>query len=623
MYVYCRMRFLPSRSFSSLGVAATLAVGLTVLGVLQYRWTAEASNAEGERLQATMQTAMNQFREDLHRELASVCSAFEIQEAGGIELAAEVYAHRYNQWERSTAHAGLVSDLFLLQAEDERRARLFHLNTSSAQWEAIDCPPRFSSLCTRLSLQPAELVSAQSRRGLPFMWTLEGRVPALIHARFRTSRPRDTAPPSAPRLVGYVVIKLSRSFLEKELLPELAQRYFGGPHGLVYQVAVVSGADPQAALYQSAPVPLKQMLSSPDGVINLFGPRHRHALGVRLVSGARGGDRYGRNGARFRAFRFAPGENLLPLPRGPGFSVIVAGSDRGQWKLAVKRRSGSLGEAVANLRRRNMAVSFGVLLALAVSLAMMVVWTERARKLAKLQLDFVAGVSHEFRTPLAVICSAAENLADGVTVAEQQMKQYGILIREQGRRLSEMVEQILLFARQGKGGRRYEFRPVSINKVIEAALAESAPMIEGAGFTVEKHVEGNLASVVADARALTVCLRNLISNALKYGTASRWLGICAAAAAGGEDSEIRVTVEDRGPGIAADDLRHIFEPFYRGNAAVRGATHGTGLGLSLAKDIAEAMGGRLSVRSSPGQGSSFTLHLPVLRPGEGPSAEVA
>jgi signal transduction histidine kinase len=254
---------------------------------------------------------------------------------------------------------------------------------------------------------------------------------------------------------------------------------------------------------------------------------------------------------------------------------------------------------------------------------MLVVWTERARKLAKLQLDFVAGVSHEFRTPLAVICSAAENLADGVIDAEQQMKQYGTLIREQGRRLAEMVEQILLFAGQQKGSRRYEFRPVSMNEVIDAVLAESAPMIEAAGFTVEKHVEGNLAPVMADTGALTVCMRNLISNALKYGVANRWMGICAATGAGGEESEIQVTVEDRGPGIEADDLRHIFEPFYRGNAGATVQTYGTGLGLSLAKDIAEAMGGRLSVRSAPGQGSSFTLHLPVLRSLGGSSAEAA
>jgi len=617
------MRFLPLRSFSSLGVTATLAVVLTVLGVLQYRWSTEVSDRERERLQATLQTAMNQFREDLHQELASVCAAFEIQETGGFELVASSYAQRYDSWERSATHAGLVAGLFLWRAGAERRARLFQLDPSSAQFESVGCPSRFGDLCTTLQLQPSEPSNPPGRRGLPFMWTLEGQIPALIHPLFRNSPFRGTTQPPAPRLIGYIVIELSRSFLEKELFPELAQRYFGGPSGLVYQVAVISGADPDAALYQSAPVPVKQMLSSSDGVIELFGPRHRHALGVRPVRGAGGVGRYGGNRVRSRAFLFAPGENPLPLPRGLSSSVIVPRGDTGQWKLAVKHRSGSVGEAVASLRRRNMALSFGVLLVLAVSSAMLVVWTERARKLAKLQLDFVAGVSHEFRTPLAVICSAAENLADGVIVAEQQMKQYGTLIREQGRRLAEMVEQILLFAGQEKGSRRYEFRPVSMNEVIDAVLAESAPLIEAAGFTVEKHVEGNLAPVMADTGALAVCIRNLISNALKYGAANRWMGIWAATGAGGEESEIQVTVEDRGPGIEADDLHHIFEPFYRGNAGATVQTYGTGLGLSLAKDIAEAMGGRLSVRSAPGQGSSFTLHLPVFRSVGGPSAEAA
>ena len=101
---------------------------------------------------------------------------------------------------------------------------------------------------------------------------------------------------------------------------------------------------------------------------------------------------------------------------------------------------------VAADRRRNLLLSFGVLLLLAVSMALIIVSTQRARRLARLQMEFVAGVSHELRTPVAVICSAADNLAEGFVGAKDQVKEYGALIRNEGRRLAGMIEQILRFA---------------------------------------------------------------------------------------------------------------------------------------------------------------------------------
>ena len=101
---------------------------------------------------------------------------------------------------------------------------------------------------------------------------------------------------------------------------------------------------------------------------------------------------------------------------------------------------------VAADRRRNLLLSFGVLLVLAVSMALIIISAQRARRLARLQMEFVAGVSHELRTPVAVICSAADNLAEGFVGAKDQVKEYGALIRNEGRRLAGMIEQILRFA---------------------------------------------------------------------------------------------------------------------------------------------------------------------------------
>jgi signal transduction histidine kinase len=292
--------------------------------------------------------------------------------------------------------------------------------------------------------------------------------------------------------------------------------------------------------------------------------------------------------------------------------VVVERQEGGRWQLVVKHRSGSVEDAVAAGRRRNLAVSFGILLVLAVGMGMLVVWTGRAQRLAALQVEFVAGVSHELRTPLAVISSAADNLAAGVVEASGHVKQYGTLIGSEARRLSGMVEQILLFASGEARQRPYEIRPVDVREIVNRVLSGADGMIDEADFTVDKQIQPGLPPALADAGALTQCLQNLISNAVKYGRNRRWLGIRGKLVETDRGPVIEVRVEDKGMGIDREDLPHIFEPFYRGRAVRSAQIHGTGLGLSLAKRITEAMGGRLSVMSVPGSGSAFTLHFPAV-----------
>ncbi|MGH9453251.1 MAG: sensor histidine kinase, partial [Terriglobia bacterium] len=233
-----------------------------------------------------------------------------------------------------------------------------------------------------------------------------------------------------------------------------------------------------------------------------------------------------------------------------------------------------------------------------------------------LQMDFAAGVSHELRTPLAIICSAADNLAEGVVTSGPQVKYYGALIRNEGGRLSSMVDQILAFVAQESGRVRYDLQPLEIEGFIDQVLAESRTVIESSGLNLEKHIPPELPLVRADAVALAQCVQNLISNAVKYGADGGWIGVRAESRDTANGEEIQLTVADHGPGIAPPDLPHIFEPFYRGQIAAAIQARGTGIGLSLAKDIAEAMGGSLTVWSEPGKGSAFTLHIPAMDKGE-------
>jgi signal transduction histidine kinase len=240
-----------------------------------------------------------------------------------------------------------------------------------------------------------------------------------------------------------------------------------------------------------------------------------------------------------------------------------------------------------------------------------------ALKLAKLQMDFVASVSHELRTPLAVISASAQNIADGVVDEKEQLAKYGAVIRNHTRQLTELVNQILLFASTREGRTHYIMRPLTIEQLFESVLRNTHEVVQEAGFTVETHVEPGLPAVLADSSALSQCLQNLIGNAVKYGGSHPRIALRAVLHRS-EDArleEISISVEDHGIGIDGSDLPHIFEPFYRSPVVAAAQIHGTGLGLPLAKNIAEAMSGRITVVSKIGVGSVFTLHLPILKKG--------
>jgi signal transduction histidine kinase len=259
------------------------------------------------------------------------------------------------------------------------------------------------------------------------------------------------------------------------------------------------------------------------------------------------------------------------------------------------------------------ALGIAVVVLLVANAALVILFRRHTRRLAKLRMNFIAGVSHELRTPLAVISSAAENLADGVVERPEAVREYGELIKREGLRLGALVERILLFS-SVKDTPRRQPHVVEVGPVVEETLGGAASSIQSGGFTLEKSIDPELPRALADEEGIKRCLQNLIGNALKYGGESRWIGVRAMVSTESTGPEIQVIVSDRGMGIEPGDLPHVFEPFYRGLRAQAAQAYGTGLGLSLTKDIVQSMGGTISVESEVGKGSAFTLHLPIAWP---------
>lgn len=284
---------------------------------------------------------------------------------------------------------------------------------------------------------------------------------------------------------------------------------------------------------------------------------------------------------------------------------------RHAWTVLLRHRMGSLEASVQSNQRRNLFLSFGILLMLGVASVMIFASSQRARLLADRQMNFVTGVSHELRTPLTVIRSAADNLADGVVTGEDRTQKYGQLISREGKRLSDMVEQIMELAGIQSGKNEYQFQPLSPRKLIDRSLSGWRDTIASKAFTVSEKIDSDLPPINGDAKALELTISNLINNAIKYSNGNRWIEIAARVAQNGRGPELRISVADKGKGIASEELPHIFDQFYRGQEVQKAQIHGNGIGLSIVKSTIEAHGGRISVDSKPGQGSTFTLHFPI------------
>jgi signal transduction histidine kinase len=285
----------------------------------------------------------------------------------------------------------------------------------------------------------------------------------------------------------------------------------------------------------------------------------------------------------------------------------LLGSDSARWRLLLQHERGSLEAAVTTVRQRNLMVSFGILLLMGLSIALLALSSRRAQRLARQQMEFVASVSHELRTPVAVIRSAAENLSHGVVGDPDRVRRYGDVLQVEARRLGEMVERVLQFAGI-ESGRAVGRTPVVVASVVDAAIQST--MAAEPRLTIERHVASDLPPVSGDQEMLRSAVQNLLVNAAKYGGTDRWIGVRVESHGSGRSREVRVVVEDHGAGIGPADLPHIFEPFYRGADAVARQIQGSGLGLALVRRIAEAHGGRVTVVSRD-IGAVFTIHLPV------------
>ena len=564
-------------------LGGALALLLPVLAILQYRWISDLSLSEKERLERKVKESVSLFSREFNSELLRI-NTFLLAPIVTAEDSDE-YGPRYRRWATNNNQLRIVKAIYRASGGERGTDKLETYNAEADSWQQIAWPQTFHKMQDQAEWRPPPSEPPPGPRppGRPRDWFEAGVIAAAAPRLIVETDPElGSAIWSKAILRGWTIVELDRDYLEREYFPELTTRHFGEK----YRLRIASRVDTTNVIFQTFSSTNNEEFGYADATGSLFDIRPENP---------------GRFGPRPAIFRNSPHDGQPPP------------EPRGRWLISVRHKAGSIDQAAATVRNRNIAISLAILLLMGGTMALLLAATRQSQRLANQQMEFVASVSHELRTPLTVIRSAGENLADGLVTNDGQVRRYGALIRNEGRRLSEMVEQIMSFAGLEKGKTQFEFTSVDVNALIQRAVASCEATLKERGCRVEINAPEALPHVLADPNSLAHCLQNLLTNAAKYANDSGWIGITAKTSASSKGPQLEISVEDRGQGIRPEDLPHIFEPFYRGKKAVEDQIHGTGLGLSLVKRIMEAHSGGIDVQSIPGQGCTFTLRLPTVQ----------
>lgn len=615
------------RSFRSelwpLVFAGLLGCLLVVLAVLQQRWLNRVSEAETERVRTQIERGAAALAAEVNHELARL--AFDLMPHSQTRPSktpekdrTSAVATQLERWRLTTAQPDLVAKVWSIELHDHVTLALLD-EVSGTFVASPSWPTDLSDLQAPIEARtiwrpqldpriPALILPITA--GAPFMgdrlWvTSADRAEPTTSAPRSAAKPPPPEPPEPPQPPGFpfpgrvptflafatseqfsidrwLVIQLDRKALTEGLLRHLADRHLAN-RDLHLRVFDGEGRE----IWSQGPV--APVGATIEKAIELLGP-------LQIIR------------PTALPARFEPAD----FERQPLWLARQEPKAK-SWRLEIRHSAGSLEQAVARSRRNNLTLSTAILAILAASLLFLANNARSARRSARQQLELVAGITHELLTPLAALRSAGQNLEDGIVREPEKVGRYGRLIVDESQRLADLVQQALAFA--GLEGRSLRLVPITTgaHALVEGAIDELRPLIEKAQARVDLDAPEPDLLVRADPSATRRVLVNLIANALKYGHHQDELPRLEISIRDSDD-QVAIRVRDFGPGIDPLEAPKIFEPFFRGKEVVASAVGGAGLGLALARRLAEAGNGRLELEVGKGVGATFVLNLPKAEP---------
>jgi len=559
-----------------------VAVTLPLLGTLalnQFNWLQELQKREQIRIESNMLSSARALSKSLQEELFFLPSLLRIRQEDRSEIEA-ILGERFRFWQYYSLYPEMVKQLVLV---DERTGTYL-------EWRVDGFAQADNGPAIRAMLEADNFV------------------------KFADSRIADTASEIVLNISIYgtkenrnkVLCVLDKTIVYGKLIPALAEKHLKAADLYAYRILDTAAG---RVLYGADGTLPADAFNPPDLELPVFEQ-------IRLPSFQQPPD-FDMNRLPENAYKSFP--FIRDRTQNPSDAPEKEAADSRLLDclvLQIVNRDASLSSLAGKATAQNALISFGTVILLALVMVALAEATRRSRALALSQKEFIATITHELKTPLAVICSAAQNLSDGLIRDQKKAEQYGSMIRKEAARLGTTIEHFLLYSNTNSISRT---KPV---------LCDAAELVDSAlRFTEEERLKREFRTEVVlpqenvfisgDRVALESVFQNLFQNVIRHADAGKYLGIIVSLEVRTK-RDPRATVvfriRDKGPGISAREQKTIFEPFVRGKRAVEGQIPGNGIGLNLARRIVTMHEGTIAVESRPGQGSTFIVTLKGIIP---------
>lgn len=633
---------------------------IPLLAFYQYQWLGKLSEGEKERLKNTLKFSSQQFIKEFDSQLSDLYKYFDISEfnqnnKSGIDPVKIQKA--LNDYRNQSSYPEFIESVEYLTMDSKHQNYVFlSYNVMNNSWESKDWPTYLNKLHDIIKPQSSssDMYKFKIVQGLQFDSVPYFVIPLI--SKIQTFAPTKDKLFSAPK---YLIIKLNYDVLRRNILPALYNSYYKTNDDLNYNLTIFNKETKQV-LFSSDSIDSSAEDLTFDYESSIGNMRTSNFIFNHLVADKAPEILQSEIAAKFRtgkskiagSYVFSTSTtDDLPVTiinqekSENGFSTSYQTSNKvkvqlntlgkekenafaqsiqifsvmdnnftveqnaSSWMLGIQHFDGSLDLAVSNARTKNILISFTVLTLLGLTLLFTIIAISRSQKLAAQQMEFVATVSHELRTPLAVIRSAAENLTDGIVIGAEQNKKYGNLILDNGRRLSEMVEQVLEFSGIQSQNKKYNFQLTETVNYFSEIITDFQSNNQENDVQFDVKISTTTPAAEIDRLEIKSVCVNLLQNAVKYSNPPKRIAF----EVNHHHDELFFIVKDNGIGIDEKDISDLFQPFFRGRNATDLQIKGTGLGLSLVKSIVTAHNGKVDLKSKINTGTEIKISLPIRR----------
>jgi signal transduction histidine kinase len=629
--------------YRSLIVPAILVVALVVLAALQMVWLKDLSEGQRERMQENVEIGAARLAEELTDILQSAHAEFQFIDLGNdsTDAITRTVTQIWDEWKTTAEYPQLMETIYIVQkvnndsqlvsvigdgstkeVSDEKRQLITALASKTPNVPGLDMVPNLSTVFGDESaiivhaIDPGSFVNNREMR-----ITASSRVDDVLERtqnavnQSGTTTARTTVVRVATVPTIHLVLAIDSSYLKNSVIPSLTEKHLMYDGSVDYKIAIAKIDSLSTRLFYGDNATSNSLAQS-DAVIPITRPKEVSFFimntGANILIRNRTSQvsepalRDSQRQSFSYSFQMSDHDDTISTSPLAFNQAGLQASLQPAWNLYVRHNLGSVDRAASQFRRNTSLLSFGIMSILAIGFILIFRNNTKANELARQQMEFVAGVSHELRTPLSVIRSASDNMTAGLIKDEEGAKRYGSLIHTESMRLNDLIEQVLEFSGIQSGQRRYEYKPLVVHRLVMSSLKGLGDRIDPESVTLNLSFD-QCPNIMADVSGLTSVVQNLVINAVKYSKGEPIVGIKIYNVSKSGKPAVCVDVSDNGQGIPHDELDKVFDPFYRARGIRDQQVKGNGLGLSIVKSIMEQHDGSVSVKSTPGEGSTFTL----------------